>query len=170
MGENFLNNEYIYNGLLILLIIYAAFFANELPNSIANLFGSPLFNLLLFIIIVYLTKLDPAIGIIAAIGVLISIITFNKQHTISIKKEKGTFGIENKVDELFHLEQELQESEEDGEYEEIKKIQPSMNEQNWAKIEPNLIKKIMHSDNVHYLAKSPDIGISTTNSFPFENI
>ena len=70
-------NEYVNPALTLFLILYAALIAPKLSEKMARLFDVPLFNLLLFFLTVYTAKHSPAIAIIAAIGILVSMITLN---------------------------------------------------------------------------------------------
>jgi hypothetical protein len=92
---SFLDNEYVSAGLSIILVLYAGLAAPALPESIAKLFDNTLFKILMFFLIVYISKKDTKVALIAAIGVMISIQTLNK-----IKFNKEMMAVVNN-DTLF---------------------------------------------------------------------
>jgi hypothetical protein len=75
---SFLDNIYIQTIIAFILIIYAAFGAPILSKNVAQIFDNNWFRLLLFFIIVIIAVKSPAIAIIAAIAIIISIMTLNK--------------------------------------------------------------------------------------------
>lgn len=75
---SFLNNDYIKTGLSLFLLLYASLAAPQLPNYIAKLFDYTLFKLFIFFLIIYVSKHDPTIAIIAAIAVMVSLLTLNR--------------------------------------------------------------------------------------------
>lgn len=75
---SFLDNEYISAGLSLFLIIYAGMAAPRLPPSVAKLFDYAAFKLLVFFLIVYVSRKNATIAIIAAVGVLVSLMTLNR--------------------------------------------------------------------------------------------
>ena len=81
---SFLNNEYVNAFLMIVLIAYASLAAPRLPENIVRLFDSPLTKLIVFFLIVYLAKHNAGVAIVAAIAVLVTLITLNKYN---VKRE-----------------------------------------------------------------------------------
>lgn len=73
-----LDNEYVSAGLALFLILYAGMAAPKLPAYIANLFDYTLFKLAVFFMIVYVSRRSPTVAIIAAVAVMVSIMTLNK--------------------------------------------------------------------------------------------
>lgn len=75
---SFLDNQYVSAILTIILIVYASLAAPRLPENVAALFDNPIVKLILFFLIVYLAKHNATIAIIAAVAVLVSLMTLNK--------------------------------------------------------------------------------------------
>lgn len=75
---SFLDNEYVSAGLSIFLIIYAGMAAPKLPEYVARLFDYTLVKLLMFFLIVYISRKNATVAIIAAIAVMVSIMTLNR--------------------------------------------------------------------------------------------
>jgi len=75
---SFLDNEYVSAGLSIFLIIYAGMAAPKLPGYVARLFDYTLVKLLMFFLIVYISRKNATVAIIAAIAVMVSIMTLNR--------------------------------------------------------------------------------------------
>ncbi len=72
------NNEYVSAGLALFLVLYAGLAAPQLPESVARLFDNPFFKLLIFFLIAYSSKQNPTVAIIAAVGVMVSLMTLNR--------------------------------------------------------------------------------------------
>ena len=70
-------NPYVTPALVLFLILYAALIAPNLSERSARLFDNSLFNLLVFFLIAYSAKINPTVAVIAAIGVMVSLITLN---------------------------------------------------------------------------------------------
>jgi hypothetical protein len=75
---SFLENEYVAGAISIFLIAYAGLAAPKLPNYIAKLFDYTFIKLFMFFMIVYISKKNATVAIIASIAVLVSIMTLNK--------------------------------------------------------------------------------------------
>jgi hypothetical protein len=75
---SFLENEYVSAGLSLFLIVYASLVAPKLPDYIVNLFDYTFVKLLMFFLIVYISRKNATVAIIAAVAVLVSIMTLNK--------------------------------------------------------------------------------------------
>jgi hypothetical protein len=74
---SFLDNEYVSAALALFLILYASLAAPKLPESVARLFDNYIVKFIIFFLIVYIAKKNATIAIIAAIGVMVSIMTLN---------------------------------------------------------------------------------------------
>ncbi|AYV78282.1 MAG: hypothetical protein Edafosvirus8_32 [Edafosvirus sp.] len=89
---SFLDNEYVSSALTIFLIVYASMVAPKLPNSIVKLFDYTLVKLLMFFLIAYVFRKNPTVAIIAAVGLLISLMTLNRykvnKEIMAIVKKK----------------------------------------------------------------------------------
>lgn len=70
-------NKYVTPALVLFLILYAALIAPNLSERTAGLFDNSLFNLLVFFLIAYSARINPTVAVIAAIGVMVSLITLN---------------------------------------------------------------------------------------------
>lgn len=75
---SFLDNEYVSAILSIVLIVYATMAAPKLPESVARIFDYTAFKLLLFFLIAYISNKNPTVAIIAAVAVLVSLMTLSK--------------------------------------------------------------------------------------------
>jgi len=73
-----LDNEYVTAGLALFLILYSSLAAPKLPSYIAKLFDNTWFKLLCFFLIVYVSRKNATVAIIAAVAVMISLMTLNK--------------------------------------------------------------------------------------------
>lgn len=80
VGKGF-GNTHVKHAIILFLVLYAGVLAPNLNLSIAKWFDSPLFKLLLFFLITYVSKKHTAIGLIAAIGVLVSMQTLQQYKT-----------------------------------------------------------------------------------------
>lgn len=72
---SFLDNEYVSAALSLLLVVYAGMAAPALPPQLAALFDNMFFKLLVFFLIVYSSRRNPTVAIIAAVGLMISLQT-----------------------------------------------------------------------------------------------
>ena len=71
------NNDLVKGGIIILLILYATLMAPRLPLCLARILDYTLVQIALLLLIVYATRQDPAIGVIAAVALLVSLISLN---------------------------------------------------------------------------------------------
>lgn len=71
-------NKYISSALTILLVVYASLAAPKLSERMARLFENSIFRTLIFFLIAYSSRKDPAVAAISAIGLMISLQTLNK--------------------------------------------------------------------------------------------
>lgn len=74
----FLDNEYVSAGLSLFLILYAGVAAPKLPQQVVQLFDNTLVKLFVFFLIVYVSRKNPTVAIIAAVAVLVSLMTLNR--------------------------------------------------------------------------------------------
>jgi len=72
------NNEYITAMLTLFLIVYASYAAPRLPPYILKLFDNPLFKILIFFLIVYTSRKNPTVAIVAAVALMVTISALNK--------------------------------------------------------------------------------------------
>jgi hypothetical protein len=77
-NTTWLDNEYVAGALTIFLIVYASLAAPKLPNYIAKLFDYTLFKVVIFFLIVYIHKKNPTVALIAAIALMVSLMTLDK--------------------------------------------------------------------------------------------
>lgn len=75
---SFLDNQYVKTGLALFLILYASLAAPRLPEYIAKLFDNMFFKLLIFFLIAYVAQSSPTVAIIAAIAVMVSLMTLSR--------------------------------------------------------------------------------------------
>lgn len=75
---SFLDNDYVSAGLSLFLILYAGMAAPKLPAYVAKLFDNIFVQLLMFFLIVYISRKNPTVAIIAAVAVMVSLMTLNK--------------------------------------------------------------------------------------------
>jgi len=74
------DNEYVSAALSLFLILYAAFAAPRLPERMVRWFDNPLFKLVIFFLIAYMSRKNPTVAIIAAVAVLVTLITLNRYN------------------------------------------------------------------------------------------
>jgi hypothetical protein len=75
---SYLDNEYVTAALSLFLIIYAGLAAPKLPESVAKLFDYTAFKLVIFFGIVYVSRKNPTVALIASVGLLVSLMTLNR--------------------------------------------------------------------------------------------
>ncbi len=93
---NFLDNEYISAGLSLFLVLYAGLAAPKLPEYIASVFDNMFVKLVMFFLIVYISRRNATVAVIASIAVLVSIMTlnrikFNKEMMQMVNSEESQF-------------------------------------------------------------------------------
>jgi len=74
------DNEYASAGLSLFLALYAGLAAPRLPENIARLFDNNMFKFVIFFLIVYSSRKNPTIATIAAIGVMVSLMTLERYN------------------------------------------------------------------------------------------
>jgi hypothetical protein len=84
-------NMLIWGIVALLLIIYAAFITPHINNSVAKFFNSPIIRAILFIIIVYVSRVSAAFGVLLTIAVLVSIMVSEKRR-LSPEYMSGSIG------------------------------------------------------------------------------
>jgi hypothetical protein len=77
-NSGWLENKYIAAGLSLLLILYASLAAPKLPYMIARLFDYTIVKVIMFFMLVYISRKDPTIALIAAVGVLVSLMALDR--------------------------------------------------------------------------------------------
>lgn len=77
--ESILNNVYVSGILKIIIILYAALAAPQLPTSISKYFHHPMIQVILFSLIAYTATKDIGISILLAIAFFISFSSYTKK-------------------------------------------------------------------------------------------
>jgi len=75
---SFLKNDYVSSVISLILVLYAGLAAPQLSENVVKIFDNTLVKLVIFFLIAYSANKNPTIAIIAAVGVLISLMTLNK--------------------------------------------------------------------------------------------
>ena len=83
----FMDNEYISATLTLMLTVYAGLAAPQLPENFAQYFDYDVVKVIVFFLILFLSKKRPTVAIIAAVGVLVSIQTMQRYKTDKAMKE-----------------------------------------------------------------------------------
>ncbi len=90
---SWLDNPYVSGALTVFLIVYASMAAPKLPSYIASLFDYTLFKLFIFFLIVYVSKRNATVALIAAIALMVSIMTLDRlkfgQEMMEVVKHDG---------------------------------------------------------------------------------
>lgn len=87
---SFVDNEYISAGLILFLILYASLAAPKLPSQAVKYFDYTAVKLLMFFLIVYISKKNVTVAIVASLAVMatavaINQIKFNKEMLTVVK-------------------------------------------------------------------------------------
>ena len=82
---SFIDNKYIILSMGLFLIIYVTFTSIQFPQSIPKLINNPFFKLLILFLIIYITKKNSTIAIIAVIGLIVTVYSINKFKFVSPK-------------------------------------------------------------------------------------
>lgn len=93
-----LENEYVAGALTIFLILYASLAAPKLPDYIAKLFDYTLFKIIIFFLIVYMHKKNPTVALVAAIALMVSLMTLDK-----LKLHEGMTSVKSESEESDDL-------------------------------------------------------------------
>jgi hypothetical protein len=78
--KNFINNEYITNGLIVLCVLYLSFGLDNMSSELLKIFDNNIVRLLFLVLIAYITHNKPVVGILLAICYVLSV-----QHLNSTK-------------------------------------------------------------------------------------
>jgi len=73
-----LDNPYVSGALIVFLVVYAAMAAPRLPNYIAKLFDYTLFKLFIFFLIVYVSKKNATVALVASVALMVSLMALDK--------------------------------------------------------------------------------------------
>ena len=73
-----LDNPYVSGALIVFLIVYASMAAPRLPMYVAKLFDYTLVKLLMFFLIVYVSKKNATVALVAAVALMVSIMALDK--------------------------------------------------------------------------------------------
>lgn len=73
-----LDNQYVSSALTIFLIVYASMAAPKLPTYIASLFDYTIVKLLMFFMIVFISKKNATVALIASVALMVSIMTLDR--------------------------------------------------------------------------------------------
>jgi hypothetical protein len=95
--KDFFDNKYVVAILAIILVSYSSLAAPKLPESIQPIAEKTWFKLLIFFLIAYMINKNPYVSIIAAVAVLVSLITLNA-YTKNIEGMENI--INGKIDSL----------------------------------------------------------------------
>jgi hypothetical protein len=77
-NSKFLENKYITAGITLFLILYTSLAAPRLPYRIAKLFDYAIVKLFIFFVIIYISRKDPSIALIAALGMMITLMALDR--------------------------------------------------------------------------------------------
>jgi len=81
MDLAFLENVYVFSALALLLVLYGSMARPQLPPFIKNLFHHPVFQILIFSLIVYRANHNPTAAIIISVGFLLFMTAVNEYET-----------------------------------------------------------------------------------------
>lgn len=88
------DNPHVSGVVIVLGILYAILLAPSLPPKVAQLFGQRLFNLIVLFLVAYVSVYDITVGLVLAIGFVISIMTYNRllvEQKLRTEKEPDNF-------------------------------------------------------------------------------
>lgn len=77
-----LDNQYISTALKVFLILYASLIAPKLPENISKLLSSKLVRFVLIFLIAFISVKDPQIALLSSIGLIVSIMAFEKDNLV----------------------------------------------------------------------------------------
>lgn len=77
-NTTFLDNQYVAGALTVFLIVYAGALAPKLPSRVIKMFDNVFAKMLMFFIIVFLSRKNATIALVAAIAMMVSIMALNK--------------------------------------------------------------------------------------------
>jgi hypothetical protein len=94
MDLSFLENQWVYGVLVLIVILYGSLAGPNLPPFIRNLFQNPIFQILLFSLIVYKANMNPQFALIIAVVFLIVMTLIDRQI---IRDEFGKIETFNRI-------------------------------------------------------------------------
>lgn len=97
LKKQFDSNQWLSWTVRIILVIYAAFVATNLNQSMINVFDNSVFRLLVAVLIIYLCYVDQASAILLAVGFVISIQSLNKYKLNNISVSSEAVAVENET-------------------------------------------------------------------------
>lgn len=83
-----LQNEYIRAALALFLILYAGVVAPKLPANILKWFDNIFVKIVVFFTIVWISKKDPSVALIASIAVLVTLMIANNQFNMQTTSDQ----------------------------------------------------------------------------------
>jgi hypothetical protein len=86
-GMEYLKNPYVIGTIAIMSVIYGSYMARQLPPNIAVWFDNPLFRVLFIAMILIVRQVSPAVAILLALGLIISIQTLNRYKIFTMANE-----------------------------------------------------------------------------------
>jgi hypothetical protein len=105
------NNKIISTVVCLFLVLYASLAAPKLPKSITQIFKNFWFKLIFMFLIAYMATHNPAVAIISAVALLITLQTLHGQDTA----DQVIYTVQNRVRENF------QNFDQDNEYDDKEK-------------------------------------------------
>lgn len=88
---SFLQNEYVAAAVSLFLILYAGVIAPKLSPNILSLFDNWVVQIAMFFAIVYISKQNATVALIAAVAVLVTLMVVNSRITIRIPQSSEQF-------------------------------------------------------------------------------
>lgn len=77
-NTTWLDNEYVSTSIILFLVVYASLVAPKLPNDIIKLFDYTIVKLLFFFSIVFISRKNASIALVASLALLMSVMVLNK--------------------------------------------------------------------------------------------
>jgi hypothetical protein len=84
--KDYISSPYVAGFIGILVVIYASFLANKLPEKVARWFNNPLFKIVFMFVILMAHKINPVLAIVLAVVFIISLWTLTQYTTIKMVK------------------------------------------------------------------------------------
>ncbi len=85
------DNQYVTAAVSLILILYAGLVAPKLPPTIIAFLDNPIIKILFFFLIIYISRKNATMAIIASIAVFITLITISRyQFDMSILRNMGS--------------------------------------------------------------------------------
>lgn len=104
-------NDYVVTVVILVLILYAGLLVQRLPEYVVKVFDHPLVKLLALLVVAYVAKMNPTVGIISAIAFLVTLQVLNKHKTnhMMMALVEREMEREKKLDTQFDMQLEEQE-------------------------------------------------------------